>query len=388
MSAFLYQLLEEYNNEDIQSPSTHQLLSEEQSQQLIEYAQTIDEETLINDFYGAIYLIPRKLFSILVHSLSSHDDATKSGWDQSASAILQYFGICIGSISNQMKLSAFFPKDEVKEGNIVEFANVLLNEQILERPETAVSDELKFLILSFLASLLSVKSDGAVHPDMFQKNIKAQQEAFSERIQKAVLSLTPVLLTLTESFAVPVINLIIAIHQDLATREKRNAFIDQLTLDYDAAKSFSDGFLAQFNYLTLDIYNSLIFVQSVMALQDERSDINLFVTNDINFLVDIILREEEKWSETLYAQDEKKLKTNPVLCMYETRLNYLKTLHSITKSKLYLHEKVTKEVYKHKEIIEILRKVLNEPEPTGAPKIFFSLKEEALEILDNKCFFK
>ncbi|KAG2382892.1 hypothetical protein C9374_004859 [Naegleria lovaniensis] len=382
--SFLHDLLAQ--DDDIKSSTS--LLSAEQSQQLIEYAQTVDEETLINDFSDAIYFLPRKLFSVLVHSLTSPDDAKKSGWDHSASAILQYFVICMSSVSNSMKLSAFFPKDEAKEGNIVEFANVLRSEQILERQDGIVSEELKFLILSFLASLLSVKSEGNVHPDMFQKNVKAQQEAFSENIQKAILNLIPVLLTLTESFTVPVINLIIAIHQGLATVQRRNAFIDELTLDYDAARGFNDGFLAQFNYLTLDIYNSLIFIQSVMALQDQRSDINLFLTNDINFLVDIILREEEKWSETLYAQDAKKLKTNPVLCMYETRLNYLKTLHSITKSKLYLHEKVTKEVYKHKEIIDILRKVLNEPEPAGAPKIFFTLKEEALEILDNKCFFK
>ena len=100
------------------------------------------------------------------------------------------------------------------------------------------------------------------------------------------------------------------------------------------------------------------------------------------------MREEEKWSGIIYAQDEKDLKKANVLAMYETRMENLKALTSVTKSKVYLEEKVTREVHRKEDVSSLMRKILNEREPNNAPKIFFELKEQALEILDNTEFIQ
>ena len=361
--------------EIIDSEQSIDTLNEDQTQTLLEYAQTVAEQVLVDDFTEFSYLFPKKLFSILI-------SAMKRGEDLEVSSILQYFIISISVVSNQNKIGTFFSDDK----KVSEFVSVVLKENVLS-VGSQKSEEIRMLVLSFLTSLFAVKSD-KMHPDEYKRDLRAQQDAFTENIQKLAIELVPVLVALSEYFPIPVVNLVIAVHQNMATVPKRHNFIKVLVSDYDAAKYFSDAFLAQFNYITLDVFNSIVFIQSIMNLQDINEDTRLFVTNDINFLVDIILREEEKWSETLYAQDEKNLKTAPVLHMYEIRLSYLRALKSITKSKLYLFGKVTKEVHKQKEIVDSLRKVLNEREPNNCPKAFFILKEEALDILDNKCFVK
>ncbi|EFC47868.1 predicted protein [Naegleria gruberi] len=350
-----------------------QYLSSDLSQQLIDYAQTIDEESLVFDFSENSYAFPKKLVLIMTQVLKEFNS-------DAVSSIAQYFVIALGTISDSYKLTGL----NLNNNDVVELVKITMS----GLNDDEKSDEIRYLLLSLLVCLFTVKF-GGFHPDQYRRNLKTLQSQINDNVLSAIFPHVSTLMTIVDNEAVsaPVVNLIVGI-SNLLSVEKREQFIELITEDYDSSKNFTDKFLRHINCLEVDIHNSYMFILSAIDLQNKRSDINLFLTNDVNFLVDILLREEEKWAGSLYAQDEKDLKTPNVLGMYETRMENMKALTAITKSKIYLEEKVTTDVHRKDDIANLMRKVLNEREPSNAPPIFFSLKEQALEVLDNTEFIK